>query len=226
MNRFDRLKKFPRAISPWALDSGGFTELSTHHKWRTDAKSYAAKVKRVASEVGNLEWASPQDWMCEPWILKGTGLTVEEHQLRTVRNFLELRTLDTGAHVIPVLQGWLPEDYLRHVELYSLAGVDLLSESTVGVGSVCRRQSETEAGSILLNLRSLGLKNLHGFGFKIAGIRKYGNLLKSADSMAWSYAARYDPPLEGCTHKTCANCLRYALQWREKIQSGKQLFLW
>jgi len=44
--------------------------------------------------------------------------------------------------------------------------------------------------------------------------------LTSADSMAWSFWARYDAPLEGCTHQSCANCRIYALQWREKVVSG------
>lgn len=226
MNRLDRLKSFPYAVGKWALDSGGFTELSKYGEWRTDAKTYAAKVKRAAYEIGNLAWASPQDWMCEPWIVQKTGLSVEEHQLRTVQNFLELRSLPTGGvTIIPVLQGWYLEDYLRHAEMYALVGVDLLSEPTVGVGSVCRRQSHTEAGSILLTLNSMGFKNLHGFGFKIEGIRQYGNLLKSADSMAWSYSARMSAPLDGCTHKSCSNCMRYAMLWRSRIESGRQMFL-
>jgi hypothetical protein len=40
----------------------------------------------------------------------------------------------------------------------------------------------------------------------------------SADSMAWSYAARCEPPMRGCAgHKNCANCLRYAANWRAGI---------
>jgi hypothetical protein len=36
--------------------------------------------------------------------------------------------------------------------------------------------------------------------------------------MAWSYAARRQPPLPGCTgHKNCANCLSYATRWRAKV---------
>ena len=36
--------------------------------------------------------------------------------------------------------------------------------------------------------------------------------------MAWSYAARRQPPLPGCTgHKNCANCLTYATRWRAKV---------
>lgn len=60
---------------------------------------------------------------------------------------------------------------------------------------------------------------LHGFGVKTLGLARYGHLLTSADSLAWSYDARREQhPLPGCTrHKNCANCLRYARQWRNRL---------
>jgi len=33
-------KTLPRAIAEWALDSGGFTELSLFGEWRTSARQY------------------------------------------------------------------------------------------------------------------------------------------------------------------------------------------
>ena len=42
-------------------------------------------------------------------------------------------------------------------------------------------------------------------------------LLRSADSLAWSYRARKRPPLPGCPHARCSHCLRYALAWRERV---------
>ena len=47
------------------------------------------------------------------------------------------------------------------------------------------------------------------------GLRRVRGLLASADSMAWSFDARRTDPLPGHTHKSCANCLEYALRWRE-----------
>ena len=59
---------------------------------------------------------------------------------------------------------------------------------------------------------------MHGFGIKTTGLHLYGHLLASADSMAWSYAARRAPALPGCTgHRNCANCLTYATRWRDRI---------
>jgi hypothetical protein len=126
--------------------------------------------------------------------------------------------MDTAVPVIPVLQGWTVQDYLRCVELYEAAGVDLESESTVGLGSVCRRQATGEAEEIVLRLQKI---SLHGFGMKTQGVHRYGTLLKSADSLAWSYAGR----LRGtCTAKKsrCANCRHWALDWREKVLNPKQ----
>jgi hypothetical protein len=82
---------------------------------------------------------------------------------------------------------------------------------------VCRRQSTAEIAVIVTELARRGLK-LHGFGVKTGGLHLYGHLLTSADSMAWSYAARRLPALPGCTgHKNCANCLVYATRWRARV---------
>jgi hypothetical protein len=205
------------ALCRWGLDSGGFTELSLHGRWVTSAEAYAAAVARYATQIGGLDFAAPQDWMCEPPMLARTGLTVAEHQARTVANYLQLRTLAPDLPFIPVLQGWRLEDYLHCVRLYADAGVDLAALPLVGLGSVCRRQSTAEIAVIVTVLASLGLR-LHGFGVKTSGLHLYGHLLASADSMAWSYAARREPALPGChSHRNCANCLIYATAWRTRV---------
>ncbi|HWH01145.1 MAG TPA: hypothetical protein VNV66_17945 [Pilimelia sp.] len=218
--RLRAYRRLPRAAGVWALDSGGFTELAAHGCWDhgpTPAQ-YATRVRRYRDEIGRLVWAAPQDWMCEPWIVAKTGLSVPEHQRRTVDNFAQLRDLAPDLPFVPVVQGWTPADYLRCVDLYTAAGVDLASFPVVGVGSVCRRQSTTDAGAILTALHGAGVTRLHGFGFKTLGLRRFAHLLVSADSMAWSVAARRRPPLPGCTrHINCANCPRYAYRWHRTV---------
>jgi hypothetical protein len=98
-----------------------------------------AAVRRYRDEIGRLAWAAPQDWMCEPWIIAKTGLSIAEHQRRTVENYLTLRTLAPDLPFIPVIQGWRRSDYLACVEMYVEAGVDLATAPVVGLGSVCRR---------------------------------------------------------------------------------------
>jgi hypothetical protein len=209
--------KLPRAAGPWVLDSGGFTELSIAGRWTTTPEAYAMATVRYQREIGQLQWAAPQDWMCEPHILDKTGLSVRDHQCLTVTNLLKLRHLEPSVPWAPVLQGWTKGDYLQCVKLYLNAGVDLRDEPVVGVGSVCRRQDTHEIAGVFRSLAALGLR-LHGFGVKTKGLGLYKQYLISADSMAWSYDARSNPPLPGCTtHKNCANCWLYAQQWRQRL---------
>ena len=218
--RLARQRSYQPATVDWALDSGGFTEIKDHGRWRIDARTYAAEVRRYRDEIGRMRWAAPQDWMCEPTMLKKTGLTVAEHQRRTVDNFLELRHVAADLPIVPALQGWAASDYLRHVEQYDRAGVDLTAEPLVGVGSVCRRARLAPMASLFAQLHADGMR-LHGFGLKSDGLSRYGWVLDSADSMAWSYAARQErakSPLCGGFHaaKACNNCRDWAEIWAER----------
>lgn len=210
----------PRACGRWALDSGGFSELSMYGEWRTSPAQYLEEVRRFRSEVGNLDWAAVQDWMCEPFILQKTGKTIAEHQARTIDSYLTLRSAMPDFLWAPVLQGWKDADYWKHWEQYEARGICLSSLPVVGVGSICRRQGTSEAEDIICSLAQSGL-SLHGFGFKQKGLEVCHMYLTSSDSMAWSFNARRNPALPGCVkHKNCANCLKYALLWRERLLSG------
>ncbi|MCF6391235.1 hypothetical protein [Mycobacterium sp. SMC-4] len=215
-------KSFPRALTGWALDSGGFTELSMFGEWRTSARDYTAAVWRYDQEIGNLEWASPQDLMTEPEQLARTGLSVREHQRRTIANFQELQDLWPGPAYdvpwVPVLQGWTPDDYRRCIDMYYDAGVDLSQCFLVGVGSICRRQGTAEIDVILSTIQRHDPEiPLHAYGCKVTGLKRYGHRITSADSLSWSYQARRSAPLPGHRHAACNNCLTYALAWRERV---------
>lgn len=219
--RLARRKTLPRALGPVAIDSGGFSELTLFGAWQTPARQYADEARRYVSEIGNVEWLAIQDWMCEPHLLKRTGLSVAEHQRRTVASYLELRHLAPEIPWTPVLQGWTVGDYHRHVDAYAAAGVDLPALPIVGIGSVCRRQSTSEIVPLIRSVATTGIR-LHGFGVKVAGLRQIASQLTSADSLAWSFEARRQPVrLSGCTtHANCANCLPWALRWRDRVLSA------
>jgi len=229
-------------LTSWMLDSGGFTQLSSRGPWPDHCEEpYVEAVRRYAL-AGGLAYAWPQDWMCEPWVVQGglhggrrypgTGLTVEDHQRLTVANFLRLQELAPELPWRPVLQGWELPDYFRAVRLYQEAGVDLWSYDLVGLGSVCRRQGTEEIGQVVREVSSTGLP-LHGFGVKTQGLEQYGQDLWDADSMAWSRDARWQgsatrrgdklgPMLPDCSHGvtgkgSCANCPRWALEWRRRL---------
>lgn len=220
-------RSLQRATCDWALDSGGFSELSLFARWETTPEQYAGEVQRWRDRIGRMDWAAIQDWMCEPVMLERTGLTIAEHQSRTIESWHTLTHLAPDVPWTPVVQGWKLDDYMAHVEQYTAAGVDLAALPVVGVGSVCRRQAMGEAEEIVRALAGLGLR-VHGFGFKLQGLARCADAMESADSMAWSMAARKRPPLPGhdqpgpgrkTGHKNCANCRVWAMQWREQVQA-------
>jgi hypothetical protein len=214
-------RPFPgRALEGWALDSGGFSMLQKAGRWHQPWQfaEFGQSIARYHDELGNLRWVAVQDWMCEPQIIAKTGLSVPKHQELTVENYEWALWLMPQVPWVPVLQGWGEGDHLRHYEMYLRRGLDLRAAPVVGVGSICRRQGTSFAAKLLRDLaRKTGLR-LHGFGLKLAGLRNVADVLWSADSMAWSFDARYSRiRLPGHQHVNCANCADYALAWRERI---------
>ena len=212
----DSRRTLPRAQAPWALDSGGFSELSLHGKWMIEPRSYARLVARAVDEIGRLEWAAVEDWMCEATILRRTGLDVEEHQHRTIVSWLELNAIAPELPWLPILQGWTRGQYLDHLEAYARAGVDLTRQPLVGIGTMCRRQHTIRAALLIDELHEIGLR-LHAFGFKTTGLVSTWAKLSSSDSLAWSLHARKGAPHPDCDHPRCSNCLRFALSWRDDL---------
>jgi hypothetical protein len=174
------------------VDSGAFTELAQHGRYRHTVEEYAAEVRRLHQlGVVSISAAVAQDYMCEPWMLEKTGLTIADHQRLTIDRFDALQACRLPVPIMPVLQGFAPSDYVAHVHQY---GERLTFGMWVGVGSVCKRQGDPRAiVAVLQAIRSVRPDlRLHGFGVKKTsllhpGVREY---LYSADSMAWSFAAR------------------------------------
>jgi hypothetical protein len=215
-------RKLQTSNCSWALDSGGFMMIDKNGDWCLYPDEYAREIEILAGCVGNMDWAASMDYMCEPCQIEKTGSTVFEHQLMTVAYYKELRRLvDPWIHVTPVLQGWHPKDYLAHVEMYAMCGVDLLEMPVVGVGSVCRRQDTVMSEEIFGSLHGFGFGNLHGFGIKREALKKPSIVrsLRSADSMAWSdHARRAKYKFDGCdeNHADCRNCRTWALAYGER----------
>jgi hypothetical protein len=214
-------KTLPRAKSSWALDSGAFSELVANTRWTVPPRKYADSVRRLQQQIGKLEWASIQDWICSPMVLQRTGLTITTHQKRTIENLHVLRYLAPEITWLPVLQGWNLESYLAHFEMYKSAGIRLVNERLVGVGSLANRQRSDDVVRILATLRTEGIA-AHAFGLSLAGLKRVSCLVESADSMAWSFTARKRRiKHKSCQarHPTCNNCLIYALWWRRHLLS-------
>jgi hypothetical protein len=214
----------------WIMDSGGFTQIAMHGKYMMTPEDYVDAIFRQIPVH-----AFCQDWMVEKFILEKTGLTIRDHQGLTLENYLLLDKLGRGLPIRPVLQGWKAEDYVRHLRDYRKAGVRL--DQLFGLGTVCSRNGNL--GEVEWILKAIhdeapGIQ-IHGFGLKTTAFTSAHIVerLASADSMAWSSRGRRQKlcgDLCGRGHKSCGNCLEWALLWRRRVlgmvnRREKQLFL-
>jgi transcriptional regulator of met regulon len=179
-----RKRKSDFKVGDWIMDSGAFTEIATHGRYRESVDGY------VERKCGNMLAAVSQDYMCEAWILEKTGLTIADHQRLTIERYDAIQS-KTSVYIMPVLQGFDPGDYVAHVRAY---GERLTYGMWVGVGSVCKRNGDPGAIYDVLSAikRERPDLRLHGFGLKTTALADGGvfDLLHTADSMAWSFAAR------------------------------------
>ena len=79
-----RNRKAPVGAAEWIMDSGAFTEISTYGHYRHSVEHYAEVINRWAAADPRLVAAVAQDYMCEPFIVEKTGLSVAEHQRLTI----------------------------------------------------------------------------------------------------------------------------------------------
>lgn len=177
-------------MNDWIMDSGAFSTIKMHGGYPHPASEYAAHILRW-KDNGNLLAAVAQDYMCEAEQLERTGLTIADHQRLTIERYDALLAEDTGVYIMPCLQGYAAADYVSHIRQY---GDRLKPRMWVAVGSVCKRNgnpAEVKAVLHAIHAERPDLR-LHGLGLKSSAIGNsfIARLLHSADSMAWSYAAR------------------------------------
>lgn len=199
------------------MDSAAFTTIQRFGDFPYSPGEYAVEAERWRAQVPGLLIVVSQDYMCEPFILDRTGLTVADHQRMTIERYDELLLAwslisDGSVPIMPVLQGFEPEEYVAHIRQYG----DRLDRSAwVGVGSVCKRQGDPSL--IVRVLEAIKAERpdlrLHGFGVKLTALRdpRVRALLYSADSMAWSFSAR--------KQGRDANCPLEALAFHNKVMA-------
>lgn len=185
-----RTRKSPFPVGDWIMDSGAFTTINTHGGYPHPVSEYAAQIKRWRGN-GHMLAAVSQDYMCEAHMIERTGLSIPEHQRLTIERYDALIAEDCGVYIMPVLQGYAPQDYVLHIRQY---GDRLDPGAWVGVGSVCKRNGDPRAIERVLHAIKMERPDLllHGFGVKTTALSSplVCELLHTADSMAWSYAAR------------------------------------
>lgn len=185
-----RKRKSAFVVGDWIMDSGAFSTIATHGGYPEPVSVYAAQIRRW-KDNGMLLAAVSQDYMCEAHMLAKTGFTITEHQRLTIARYDALIAEATGVYIMPVLQGYAPKEYAAHVRAY---GNRLAPCAWVGVGSICKRNGDPSAIWRVLDAVKQARPDLrlHGFGLKQTALRSWliRDMLETADSMAWSFAAR------------------------------------
>ena len=98
--------QLPREYNPLATGWGAIENF-------LPSEEYAAHLRKWAG-ITNLVAGVTQDYMCEKAVLDLNNTTVAEQQRKTIARYDELLLLlkDSGIYLMPVLQGYEPEEYV------------------------------------------------------------------------------------------------------------------
>lgn len=197
----------------WILDSGAFTQIFKYGEFQMPVPEYVSQINRW-SRCGHLVAAVSQDYMCEQVILNKWNRTVKDHQKMTVDRYYQIVDQQPSVYVLPVIQGYALEEYLKCVDMYNFKDGDY-----VGIGSVCKRNNNVAVvADILKEVKAYSGVCLHGFGIKQTALTNpvVRASLVSSDSMAWSFNARAE---SNFTKGNRANDWTYAMEYYNKIKA-------
>lgn len=202
------------------IDSGGYSFMKGMGEFETSDDEYIDFIEEHDPELFAL-----RDYPCEPEVLEEHDRTISEHQRRTTERHRSLWDIcddrDVDAERLSVLQGWAVGDYLDHLD--DLRDYGVLSDY-VGIGSVCRRNRETEIRRIILSVREAlpSKHDLHAFGVK-SSVLKHADVadaLASADSQSYEMQAQWGTLRElGAGKKTWRDSAFEYLRQRRRLQA-------
>ena len=192
INYATKVRPIPRNTAKLFIDSGGYSFFFKLREYPDPHERYLEFVLKK-----NADFFANRDYPCEPEVLKQTGKTVREHQLKTIENQIAIQDIiddqypELRNRFVAVLQGWTIGEYLHMLDEMKSQG---LLTKLIGIGSVCRRGQEKQIRKIITTLRAeLPRKyGLHAFGVKFS-VLKYKDVwdgLYSADSLAYRYYVR------------------------------------
>jgi hypothetical protein len=174
----------PPNTDKFFIDSGGYQFINKYGEYPFSPQEYVEYVDKLSPDM-----FAVMDHPCEKQVLDKHNVTVKEQIHRTIDNHINILELEPKTKLIPVIQGWKPEDYIYCIDV--MKEHDLLSDY-VAVGSLCTRKKIVTPvlKNILPNLPK-GTK-IHGFGLKISNLKDkfVFDSLYSSDSMAWLFVHR------------------------------------
>ena len=192
VNYASAVRPIPKNRDKLFIDSGGYSFFFKLREYPDPHEKYLEFVLKK-----NADFFANRDYPCEPEVLRQTGRTVRENQLKTIENQIAIQDLINDQYpelknrFVAVLQGWTIEEYLHMLDEMKSQG---LLTKLIGIGSVCRRGQEKQIRKIITTLRvELPRKHgLHAFGVKFSVLRykDVWDALYSADSLAYRYHIR------------------------------------
>jgi hypothetical protein len=194
------------------VDGAGFSQVFKHGRWLWGPDEHEKRMSAVESGLGaeNVDGYFTQDWMCEPVIIQGghgahgTGLSVEEHQRRTVQSGVDLERINPRRKWVHTVQGYTLAEYERCIQMYFDVGIDLMQRETVAFGSMCKRGPDAApiAAALFRLLGGPEGPRKHILGFNILALVALIGMLTpdeqnvlDADSASWSMKAKNGPVL-------------------------------
>jgi hypothetical protein len=175
MSLWNHKSRPPRHWPDWALDSGGFQAHLARGDYPFSPDDYLQAV-----QMWRPTWAAALDYPCEPELCE--HMTLNERIDATVgwATYLCKRS----ERIVPVLQGY-------SLEAYEDCWRRLPKTGRVAIGTLCRRQSLAEIGSLVNGLSEFVTAPWrHGFGIKLLALRRpeVRTFFTSVDSNAWEFA--------------------------------------
>lgn len=176
------------------LDSAGFVAMSVHggHLWSCESYVLDLATSPVVKSFSSMD-------LCVEPELASDAHAVRERISKTIRLNRECSRLarEAGIHhkLMPVVQGWTADQYVRCFD--EISGC-VAPGATIGIGSMCRRDTNGPDGAIAI-LERLDAHvpadvTFHLFGIKNqaaeAAASIFGARIASIDSQAYGVRAR------------------------------------
>lgn len=167
-----------------------------------------------------------RDYPCAPDLLKELGRSVAEQQQRTTDHHIQLydKLRDAGIadNAVSVVQGWTPNQYIKHVDTLKEHG---LLTDPIAVGSICRPNESQDIAEVIIAVEEElpPDTDIHAFGIR-GNVLKYHEVVEaisSFDSSAYDYASSRVPSerSDGETF-TWRDSARGYLNWRHEIKQN------
>jgi hypothetical protein len=175
----------------------------------TDVPYLVSEIENIMDKVATPDWIASSDFP--------TPFSMQERQGRAIAIHQRLTALDPDLPFRPALYGRSARDLLVHADLWRLEHPDVIS-FVVGLGD----HEDEDLLPVLNELKDRDLR-LHLLNHSIRrASRTMLKLFDSFDTISYEVMMS-EPPLPGCKHKKCSDCLPKALAWEAKTLSKYQV---